>query len=268
MIELLLDDVSSWPPRLLARFEANERLLVAYDECEKKRMDDKAWGSTYVPMALRPPNPHYCSKQAFLEAIRVEFSDRLVFRGFHCTRLIDDEVNAILKDGMTPPTPAMLERRINVIEQAGLITRDVARLLVRENDAGSPTRSGRTWFIFTKAPLRSKIGVGSLLRYWGGEALYGRHYSNQEIGPMLAGIGTARIIEAAVPLSRMRLISFPGNQMTQQFLATRGVDVSDRDYVDMTELPVAADRIRAVISRRQAAFEALTGCATWRPPLL
>lgn len=89
--------------------------------------------------------------------------------------------------------------------------------------------------------------------------MYGRHDSNQEIGPILAGIGTARIIEAAVPLSRMRLISFPGNQMTQQFWATRGVDVSDRDYVDMTELPVPADRIRAGISRSEAAFEALTG---------
>jgi len=50
--------------------------------------------------------------------------------------------------------------------------------------------------------------------------------------------------------------------MTEHFLATRDVDASDRDYVDMTELPTPADRIRAVISRSEAAFEALTGCAT------
>jgi hypothetical protein len=50
--------------------------------------------------------------------------------------------------------------------------------------------------------------------------------------------------------------------MTQHFSATRDVDVSDRDYVDMTELPIPANRIRAVISRGEAAFDALTGCAT------
>ncbi len=271
MIELALDDVSTWPARLLEAFEAHEVLLRAYHTEQQKTSDDEAWRPpnvpTYVPMAHRPANPYFAEREQFLSSLREDFSADLALRGFHCTRLTDDEVERIRADGMTPPNREFLQRRISALESGGLISPHAAQWLARENDAGDPTRAGRIWFIFTAAPLRCQTGVGSLFRYWGGEALYRRHDRDPETGPIVASIGIARIVEAIVPLADIGPTAFPDRQFAQQFLAARGVAVLDRDFVDRVGVPVPADGIRRIISRSDDAFVSLTGCASWEPAL-
>jgi hypothetical protein len=267
LIEISLDDTSTWPGQLLAHFEAREDMLRAYRQHEEKLMDDSAWGPVYVPMALRPPNPLAQEKQRFLSVLRAEYSDKLAPRGFHCTRLTDDEVERIRKEGMTPSSVPMLQDRIRALEKTGLITAQVACRLIQRNSAADLNRVGRIWFVFTKALLRQETGMDSLFRYWGGEALYGQHDRDPEIGPMLASIGIARIIEATVLLSDMGPTAFPDTQMVQQFLMASGVPAGDRDYSGRTRAPVSTYHIRRIISREDEAFESLTGCAGWEPPL-
>ncbi len=271
LIELALDDVSTWPARLVATFEANEALLRAYDKEHQRTSDDDAWRPpnvpNYVPTAHRPANPFSAEREQFLSSLRADYSAELALRGYHCTRLTDDEVERIRAEGMTPPTPEILRRRIGALESGGLISPHAAQRLARENDAGDPTRAGRLWFIFTAAPLSCETSIDSLFRYWGGEALYRRHDRDPETGPIVASIGTARIIEAIVPLADIGPTAFPDRQLAQQFLASRGVATLDRDFVDRVVVPVHANRIRRIISRSDDAFVSLTGCASWEPAL-
>jgi hypothetical protein len=266
MIEIALDDISTWPAKFLAHFKKYEPLLLAYERCDRDLTNDGIWGPDYVATALRPENPFWRLREEFLTPLSAEYSDKLALRGFHCTRLTDDEVATIRAGGLTPPNASRLEQRIRAIERAGLITDRIARRLIRENYAAESTRADRIWFVFTRPPLKRQGGVESLFRYWGGEALYARHDRDPETGPVLASIGSPRIIEACVPIPDMGPY-FPGRQFVQQFLASLGVSVFDADYEHRTRSQVPSTRIRRVISRSDAAFDVLTGCAGWTSPL-
>lgn len=232
--------------------------------------DDDVWRPprvpSYVPMALRPANPYSGARQAFLDELRAEFFGGVALRGFHCTRLTDSEVAAIRSEGMTPPNAVMLRRRIEALRDAGLITANVASKLIERNDADSRSRAGLVYFVFTRAPLRSESGVGSLLRFWGGEALYSRHDLDSETGPVLASIGSPRIVEASLPVSTIS-DGFLDGVMVQQFLAARGADTMGRDFESRTDRPIPSSSIRRVISRTDVEFETLTQSATWWQPL-
>lgn len=268
MFEIRLDDPATWPDRLLAFFEKHRRELRAYAACDEWTTKDGAWGRDYVPMAHRPPNPFYPHRRKFLDTLHAEFFEQLALVGYHCTRLTDGEIAIIRDMGMTPPDAIMLRRRIEVLASEGRISQELARRLSDNNMAADPTRAGRIFWIFTAGPLKNELGVGDLFRNWGGEALYGSHDREPENGPVLRSIGRACIVEAAVPLVDLGSLAWPWNALTQQFLAGRGISVSDGDYVDRTELQVPADRIRRIILRHSSEFEALTGCAEWDPPLL
>ena len=89
MIDFALDDVGTWPSALVAAFEAREALLRAYYLEDLKTLDDDDWRPprrpAYVPMALRPANPHSGARQAFLDDVRAEYFGGIALRGFHCT---------------------------------------------------------------------------------------------------------------------------------------------------------------------------------------
>jgi hypothetical protein len=265
LIEMSLDDVQSWPPQLLDLLASNEQLLRDYAQAEEILFDDSAWGPDYVPMALRH-NPFSDQRQAFVSALRAEYRGQIALRGFHCTRLTDDEVAKIRSEGMMPPDASMLRERIIAVQNANGMMSQIADRLIETNDASDLNRTGRIWFIFTAELLKRQSGVEWLFRYWGGEALYGRHISDPETGPVLASIGQPTIVEATVPLAA-DLIGFPDKQIINQFLASRGLPTSERDYSDRTTLPVPPSRVRRIISRADDEFELLTRCAAWKPPL-
>jgi hypothetical protein len=270
MIEISLDDVATWPRELVAAFEAHEGLLRAHFAEQKKNYDDDLWKPpyqpAYVPMARRPTNSHAAARRIFLDDVRARFFAVLALRGFHSTRLTDEEVEAILSEGMTPPNGAMLQRRIAAARNSGLITANIAARLGEQNEADYPSRAGLIYFVFTAALLKSESGVGSPFRYWGGEALYSRHDADPETGPILASIGSPRIIEASLPV-RAILDGFLDCKMAGQYLAAIGVDRGTNDFESRTELPIPASWIRRVISRSDPEFEFLTESSTWCEPV-
>jgi hypothetical protein len=268
MFEMSLDNLRTWPPQLLELLERNEQLLRDYEEADKRTLDDSAWGRgrDYIPMAHRPRNPFFDQRQAFFSTLRAEYGGQIALRGFHCARLTDDEVAKIRWDGMMPPDRSMLQERIIAVQNATGMTPRISRRLIEKNDASDPNRAGRIWFIFTAGLLKRQSGVEFLFRYWGGEALYGRHIDDPETGLILGSIGQPRIVEATVPLAA-DLIGFPDKQIVNQFLASRGLPTSDREYADRTTLAVPPSRVQRIISRTDDEFELLTGCAAWKPPL-
>jgi hypothetical protein len=268
LIEISLDDERSWPSTLLAALEKHECVLRAYEEFENKRHDDSAWGPTYVPMALRPSNPHQSERRQVLESLDLCFSAGYSLRGFHCTRLTDVEVDIIRREGMTPPDQVMLRRRIEDLRAQGLISDSNAATLCEENYAADQNRAGRIWLIFTASPLKWQSGVESLFRNWGGEALYALHDRDRKMGPLLQSIGVPRIVEAAVPLADLGSYAWIWDVLAKQFLRGRGVPVSDLDYEARIQSPIPAKNIKRILSRSDPEFETLTGCAGWVPQLV
>lgn len=267
MIPIYLHDVSTWPAELIEFLEAHEDVLRKHGEHQRKLFDDSAWGDTYVPMANRTPSP-YCSQMMEIRDFLLpeRFTTTLALYGYHCTRLTDREVDTIRSAGMVPLGSEHLSQRIRAVEQAGLINSEICTQLNSINDADSPTRKGMLHFIFTRGPLKTRSAVEYLFRNWGGEALYGRHLENPKIGPALHSIGSARIIEAVIPLAD--LAAFPAEQIINLFLKDRGLEMLDTDWANRTRKPIPASCIKRIISRPEQAFEDLVvGCSVWQPPL-
>jgi hypothetical protein len=95
--------------------------------------------------------------------------------------------------------------------------------------------------------------------------LYALHDEHRTRGRLLRSIGVARIIEAAVPIADLGM--WQCEVIVRRFLSARGIKQSGLKFSDRTRSPVPADKIKRIVSRSDALFEALTGCSTWRPPL-
>ena len=168
---------------------------------------------------------------------------------------------------MAPQNVEMLQWRIKALQVTGQIGEAVAVKLAGRNQADEPARAGKLYFSFTEAPLKDELRVGDLFRYWGGEALYNSHDKDPQTGPVLAAIGSPRLVEVCLPVIDLRTPALPMRQMTQQFLASRGLSALDRDYVDSTTRPVAAASISRILSAQDVDFDSLTGFHKWRGPL-
>src|SRR6202040_1983269 len=106
-----------------------------------------------------------------LESILVNYT----LHGYHCTRLTAGEIAHIRPKGMQLPDETVLRRRIETLRDSGLIDGDSATEFIAENQAAEKNRDGRIWFCFFPPRLAGESGISSLLRYWGGEALYNSH---------------------------------------------------------------------------------------------
>lgn len=149
-----LESVSMWPTPLLAYLDAHHDVFL-----------DWANGPVRVDAATYD--------RAIYGLIDVLQPYAIV--GWHCTRLTDREIAAIVADGMQLPDTGMLARRINTVAEEGLLTAGMAERLRSKNQAHEPNRAGMIWFCFFPPRLAGEGGIGSLLRFWGGEALYNSH---------------------------------------------------------------------------------------------
>ena len=122
--------------------------------------------------------------------------------GFHATRLMDHEIEEIKRSGLELGSAGLLQRRLAAAQNAGKLTPEQVKHLFACHQAADSNRTGRTAFFFTRAQLKTRgSGLDRLCRSWGGEALYKSYESDPEMGPLLRGLGTARIVVAAVKVA-------------------------------------------------------------------
>ena len=194
--------------------------------------------------------------------------------GYHCTRLHDEEIADILDRGLSPLSLELVERRIRRLQMAGTLTEVIAQHLIQHNWTDDRSRqqggrSGMVWFLLTRSLLRSEdgIGISSLFRSWGGEALYACHEDKPEISSVLERIGTPCIVEAILAVDAI-VGSVIGEKLVCGFLHRRRVKIIDEHEAQgYVETPVAGQRILSVIKRSHPDFEQLTACSAWSLPL-
>jgi hypothetical protein len=238
---------ATWPDDLLAYLEANHDLFLSWET-----HDGSVSGNQY-DNALRG-----------LRAVL----DRHSLHGYHCTRLTPREMAYILANGMQLPNATVLEARIRALQGDGVIDMSAAEHLIATNQAREANRANRIWFCFFPPRSAGQRGIGSLLGYWGGEALYNSHERDPITRPILAKIGTPCLVEADVPIASRPGPSFLDMKAARQFLIWRGYQtVEPVEHEDRATQPISAGNIRRIIQFPEPDFVTLTGCDDWKPPL-
>jgi hypothetical protein len=258
------DDENTWPEALLQGLEAHREAIAAFQR-ERARVDRAAWDDVML-RECRPANPHQAAWDAALAlAEHVTASGYLL--GFHATRLMEHEVEEIMRSGLQLLSVDLLKRRLAAAQHAGNLTgQQVARLL-RRHQAAEDNRSGRTAFFFTRAQLKH-AGLDRLCRSWGGEALYNYHENDPETGPLLRSIGTPCIVVAAVRVADIEPRFDIGQRLVNVWCARRDIMTElPPDFGGVVRAPTPAKNIVRIIEVDDPEFLALTECDRWRRPL-
>lgn len=261
----LADDETTWPAALVDLLAASFEELKAFHKFERD-VDRRSANGDVMLRINPPPNPSRPTRERVLDEANAIIADASVV-GYHCTRLVDHEVSAILAKGMRPLSVELMDEKIAAVVAAGLVTSDVGSLLARESVArrgGYGQRLGMTWFVFSRRMLRGESGIRFLLTRWGGEATYWLQ-RDPAIVERLCKLGTPSIIEAAIAVRDIETYSTVGARLLCHYLAKRRVRGEDPAWQGHVEVPTP--RVRRIIRYGDGVFEKLTGCRTWRTPL-
>lgn len=248
-----LSDRKTWPDDLLKQLERDRAIFESW---ELQR--------TGAPGAPQVSGPDYDRALGRLRAVLNNYT----LHGYHCTRLTPGEIAHIRLSGMQLPNETILRQRIEALRDSSLIDAGTAAEFIAENQAAEANRAGRIWFCFFPPYLDGEIGISSLLRYWGGEALYNSHDEHPAHGPLLANLGTPCLIEADVPIASLRGPSFLDMKIARRFLIWNGLQTTEPvEHTDCAVRPLPAANILRIIEFPDRDFITLTGCGDWREPL-
>lgn len=187
---------------------------------------------------------------------------------WHCTRLTEREIDAILSGGMQPPNETILHARIDALVSEGAISSEVAALFKGRNQADEKYRKDRIWWCFYPPHESGETGIASLLGTWGGEALYNSHDSDPTMGPLLRSIGTPCFVEADIPIALLGDSASAAFSVVAHSLNASGHKA--RDYLEFEDRitdPLDARFVRRVIRHPEPDFITLSACDTWYRPI-
>ena len=99
-----------------------------------------------------------------------------VLRAYHCTRLLDHEVQRVLEGGLRPLTAELIHDRIDTARRASAISEHDAELLRHANvfaTGEDANRRNQVCLTFSNLLFREDpSGCKPLLSTWGGEGIY------------------------------------------------------------------------------------------------
>ncbi len=255
----------TWPRALTDLLDDNAKILKVYER-ERARID--ALCRADISARIRPQwNRYQDNRDQVVDGADEILSDERLL-GFHCTRLVDDEIADIRALDLKLLNASFLQKRILSRLRAAEMPENLAQRLLNEHQAEG-SRRGHLAFVNMRSELQSEGAVGRLLRSWGGEALYNSHERDPETGPLLRQIGTPCIWIVAVPI---RWIKSPfdnvGERFVRAYLRRCGVATGHGANIEsFIAEPLPPDRIINIVRYQDPAFEALTGCSTWHDPI-
>src|SRR5262249_18181667 len=102
-----------------------------------------------------------------------------------------------------------------------------------------------------------------------GEAVYNSHDCDDEIGPIIAAIGSPAIVEAEVPIAWLgdRGLGLALN-VGRRFVVAEGTPSPEPLHIECNVTkPLPAALIRHIHRHPSTEFKQLTACMDWRRPL-
>jgi hypothetical protein len=263
-------DKATWPADVVACLKRHKRVLLAKERRdqehsrEHRQLDRKSPAEQEAWRIRQYANQYDLRPHESALAELVTVLGRHALLGYHCTRLTEPEISRILSHGMQLPGGSMLESRIRTIQSCGLIERELAEKLVADHQADATNRKGMIWFCFYPPHPATEHGIGSLLRFWGGEALFQTWRHDASVGPALQKIGMACLVEADVPVASLSPHSWLGRHVARQFLINDGFKTNEPAlHEDWAHDPILAANIRRIVRYPEPDFIRLTHCNEW-----
>lgn len=252
------DDPATWPPAITSALQEALPALRGYQNYRARLDAEREADPNNIMWRVDPlRNPFKAAREDLAALIDEHIADAS-FLAWHCTRLCDDEIAAVKTDGMFLLSPETFNARVQRRVDADDITPYVAERLRGANQAASEHRANQLWFVLTRKPLGTS-GVRDLLGYWGGEALYGNHDRDPEVGPVLKALGKPCIVEMAVPHDAIRTYGSIGLNIVRTFELGHGLrDENPPDCEGHTRQRIAPEQIRRVVTVDDEEFAALT----------
>lgn len=255
MTAIRLDDLATLPPEVVDLLDARFDQLVAQAAFE---LDDS---DRYTERH----SPH----QGVWDGTVAKVDQLLhghTFVGYHAARLIDEEVAAIVENGMGLASAALVDAKIAHALGAGHLSAAQAQRIRQKallsEDRGH--RLGMIWFVFHPHLLTVPHGIEPLLLTWGGEVIYRAFDEDAEMNKILRNIGQPRIIEAAIEVEALKLFGTPGEKLVKAFLGLHGVEqANDWRFQGRSRAPIHARGIRRVHTLGESEFEELTLFSHW-----
>lgn len=238
-----LDDLKTWPPKLLTFIEEN------YD--------------AFRDWVICGGNPDYDRWIPELEKIISDINPEII--GYHCTKLMKHEIQAIKNDGLKPLSKELLHERIDKALNHGFFTEEEANYFKEENQASKSCRAGMIWFCCY--PLHS-AGEGGLCRFfhsWGGEALYNKHEASPHYGGKLRSLGQPCVVKARISMKDVIENFFFPQNLIRKYLSLKGFELQEDIKFDACiKVPVCASKIEQIIRYPDdEEFTELTACNEW-----
>jgi hypothetical protein len=186
--------------------------------------------------------------------------------GFHCTRLLRYEVDAIRLEGLRHLTESFVTESIDRALSTGGLPAATARAIRETNQSRDPGRAGVVCFVNMRSELACESSVGRLFRCWGGEAIYWGHEPRFDppTGTVLQKMGEPCIVLAALPVPVLSLYEKLGMQFARAYLKSCGVRRVSVGFESRVRQAVPREWIIDVVSYRDRRFEELTRSSKWQ----
>ena len=262
-----LDSPQSWPKELLAHLDKHHEFFLQWENDQAQPFDFDKLIDSFIPSEDHQGQSSSQEYDQVCRGLRRVLQPYDIL-GWHCTRLTDFEAAEIQSNGVQLPNARMLARRIDALSNRNCINRNIARHFKCKNQADHNNRAGRVWFCFFPPWKQGEHGIGKFFRYWGGEALYRCHEDDLVTSSALSSIGTARIVEADVPIALLREFGYLEPNIYRRYLISRGAcNLPLCDYEDCIVHPLPAENVRCIISFPEPDFCSLTHCSDWDNPI-
>lgn len=207
------------------------------------------------------------------ERVYISFQEilkRYSLIGYHCTKLIKEEIDEVQINGMSLQDLDSLSKRIDVLHDLSLIDSEIANDLKTANYADDENRAKMLWFCFFPPYLAGQSGIQGFFDYWGGEALFSSHeYSPlanhiSKSGIALQKIGIPCLIKAKVQMSSLAEHCLPVREMFHAFLKSKGHSIEySTEHEGFSIKSIPPENILEVIKYPSEEFVNLTKCDEW-----
>jgi len=257
---IIIDRLDTWPQHVLSYIENEGKTIHQYLKFERE-IDERA--ITEVALRFRKPkNPYLKKWLEVLNKIEDNLKDcKLV--GFHCTKLTQDEIDNVLRNGLEPLSPGLTNRRLKDLFDNKFMDSESYKELINNNQSNETNRSGLIWYTLCSTVFKkNEGGLFRFFKLWGGESIYKHNEHNPKIKKVLSSVGKPCIVLLDLCYDGIHWFS-PDSLAYRMIKIYAGRNASDFTSFDSDCYIKEKAKVISVISSDDDLFEKLTGFSTW-----
>ena len=248
---IILDQIDTWPQKFIDTVESKKKELKGYLE-EEHRIDELARKDVSLRYN-RPVNKYERVWNNIIPILENILMDHRII-GFHCTRLTEEEIENILRDGLQPLNKDFAVSRIERIFNNSLISKELRDELIEKEELTDENRAGMVYVFHCTSTLRDEWGLNRLFGFWGGEAIYTYLKKSEE----LKEIGKSCIVLASIKISELDIYPELSKRMLSFYF-------EDNYFPHDTDTSLETNvKVVRIIKREEQLFEDLTGIQNWQ----